>query len=69
MFAILAAMRPSDVREETEWFLTEADIDMLAGSGLDPDAEFRPADQRDGVQELSRSMQIGRVNLLDAIVC
>ncbi len=62
-------MHPSDVFEETEWFLTEADIDVLTASGLDPDAEFRPADHRDAVQELWHSLQVGRVSLLDAIIC
>ena len=68
MFAIVSGMHPSDIREETEWFLTAADVDMLV-SGVDADVEFRPADTRDSVQELWHSMQIGRVNLLDAITC
>ena len=44
-------MYPSDVCDETEWFLTEADIDMRS-SGVDPTDEFRPADHRDAVQDL-----------------
>ena len=64
----LSCMHPSDVCEESEWFLTEADIDMLT-SGVDPAAEFRPADHRDVVQDLWHSLQIARVNLLDAIIC
>ncbi len=69
MFAMLDGTHPSDVSEEIEWFLTEADIDMLTESGIDPAAEFRPADTRDAVQALWHSMQVGRVNLLDAIIC
>ena len=68
MFAMLNGMHPSDVCEETDWFLTAADIDMLDASGLDSDAEFRPADHRDAVQELWHSLQIGRVNLLDTVI-
>ena len=49
--------------------LTEADIDMLSASGFDSAAEFRPADHRDAVQDLWHSQQIGRGNLLDAIIC
>ena len=60
-------MHPSNVCDETEWFLTAADVDMLV-SGVDAAAEFRPADTRDAVQELWHSMQIGRVTLLDAVV-
>ncbi len=62
-------MYPSEICDETEWFLTAADVDMLAGSGIDSDAEFRPADHRDAVQELWHSLQIARVNLLDSIIC
>ncbi len=69
MFAIMGGMRPSDIRDETDWFLTEADIDMLTAEGIDPDAEFRPSDHRDAVQDLWHTLQIGRVNLLDAIIC
>ncbi len=61
-------MYPFDVCDETDWLLTAADIDMLE-SGLDPAAEFRPADHRDAVQEMWHSLQIVRVNLLDAITC
>ncbi len=61
-------MFPSEICEETEWFLTDADIDLLA-SGVDLAAEFRPADHRDAVQDLWHSLQIARVNLLDAIIC
>ena len=69
MFATVNIMHLSHVCDETEWFLTAADIDMLTGSGINSDAEFRPADARDAVQELSHSTQIGRVNLLDAMIC
>ncbi len=65
----MSGMHASDVSEETEWFLTATDADMLTASGIDPDAEFRPADTRDAVQDLWHSLQIGRVNLLDAIIC
>ena len=68
MFAIVSDMYSSDVCEETEWFLTAAEIDMLDASGIDPEAEFRPADTRDAVQELWHSMQISQINLLDAIL-
>ena len=67
MFATLNNMFPSDVCDETDWFLTEADIDVLT-SGIDPADEFRLADHRDAVQDLWHSMQIGQVNLLDAII-
>ena len=60
-------MFPSDVCDETDWFLTEADIDVLT-SGIDPADEFRPADHRDAVHDLWHSMQISQVNLLDAII-
>ena len=68
MFAIMVVMYSIDVCDETEWFLTAADIDLLTTDGTDAAAEFRPADASDAVHELWHSMQIGRVNLLDAII-
>ena len=67
MFVILDDMFSSDVDDETDWFLTEADIDMLT-VGIDPAAEYRPADHRDAVHDLWHTLQIDRVNLLDEVI-
>lgn len=59
-------MFTSDSLDETEWFLSESDRDLLA-AGIDPDAMFVPPDERHVVHELCHTMQVAQVHLLDAV--
>lgn len=58
----------SDIDEETEWFLAAADEDMLAFETEFAGIHFEPTAIRSAVFEVTHSMTISRLNMLDVII-